>query len=255
MRFKDEYKNEMNRIRHNANLDESILTAGTRVSTTPKRRIYVKKYSAIALAVLSLMVIANFSNIRSFGDNIIGKYRLSTADSRNDMDDLNPVDFDIERFSAFSNVTRDDTDGISYFTSGLDADTLKEYTGIELPKSSEVLFHNISINVSETYKNGHLTMFVSDGKTIDTHMNGQFLINGCDSSQFLGYGYNTGKIVDEYTCRNGSKAYFIKENEQSYDKDRLAVVFCADDIQYQLFIDDTEEYIQFAKTVADTMVK
>lgn len=255
MRFKDEYKNEMNCITHNANLDEAILTSDTSPVKAPKRRIYVKKYSAIALAALSLVVIANFSNIRSFGDNIIGKYRLYTTDSRNDMDDLNPVDFDIERFSSLSNVTKDDTDGISYFTNGLDAATLSEYAGIELPKNSEVLFYDISVDVSETYKNGHLTMFLSDGKTIDTHMNGQFLINGCDSSQFLGYGFNTGKIVDEYTCRNGSKAYFIKENEQSYDKDRLAVVFCADDIQYQLFIDDTEEYIQFAKTVADTMVK
>jgi len=254
MRFKDEYKNEMNCIRHNANLDEIILASGTSTVKTPKRRIYVKKYSAIAVAVLSLVVIANFSDIRSFADNLFGKYRLSTADSRNDMDDLTPVDFDIERFSAFSNVTRDDTDEISYFTSGLDADTLKEYTGIELPKSSEVFFHNISINVSETYKNGHLTIFVTDGKTIDTHMNGQFLIKGSDSSQFLGYGYDTGKIEKEYTCQSGSKAYFIKQNEQSYDKDRLAVVFCADDIQYQLFIDDTEECIQFAKTVADTMV-
>lgn len=253
MKFKDEYKKEMDCIKHDTNLDELILKSSN-VVITPKKHFSLKKCSAIAGVALSLVVIANFSNISSFADNLFGKFRLSTVESRSDMDDLKPVDFDMERFSSFENVTRNDTDGISYFINGIDTDTLNESTGIKLPKCSDVIFSDISISVSETYRNGHLSMYVSDGNDITTHMNGQFLINGSDSSQFLGYGYDTGKIENEYICKNGSKAYYIKENEMNYDKNHLVMVFCANDIQYQLFIDDTYESIEFSKNVANSLV-
>lgn len=219
-----------------------------------KKRFQWKRWVAVAACLCIVTTLANSFGLGVYAKSLLRSFGLYVGTSEIEIGEMIPIDFDIERFKGMPDVKpvqgSDVTDN-DWYVLCKDSEELQAYSGIVLPSNEEIKFKDIAFHISGKNCNGHLSMDIIDGKgECVATMNGQFILAGNEDTESLGYGYELGRVKSTYKCDNGTEAYILKDAQS---KDMQIVVFTANGIQYQLFVENTKESTVFAKRVVDLM--
>lgn len=246
----DRYKNEMNKLHHNIESDVIILDKVYDGDNNANKKHWK---IAASSAIIILACVATFvlsPTLASYAKNFLKSFGLTIGDNRKEMSECVAVDFDYGRFVSSEGVIKNGVED-AYIVCE-DVDALRNVSGVELPQNDEIMFRNILLHVSEKYNNAHMSMeVVRIGYEKIATMNAQFIINSVENYDGLAYGYDEGNVIQEYVCSDGSTAFFIQHSD--YEK-QMIVIFVVKGIQYQLFVDNTDEGYEFAKQVIAVMI-
>lgn len=247
MEFKELYKQEMDEIKHNPELDRNIIDyAEQRMKR--KRKNNIIKAAAIA-AVFAIVVTANAGSLMAYAKSLFFQYQLQIGKANMNLDDIIPVDMHVEDFSKGENVK-----GVSkeemYCYDYRDQTELVERTGLKLSNSAELRFGTIYLDVSRKYHNVHMVTKVYY-KSQKARMNGMFVLEGFKGKEW-GYGDTSGYLLSKYRYSGDKYAYFITNK----DYEEMQVVYFTDkNIMYQLFVDNTEKGTKLAQNIIDCMTE
>ena len=236
MDFEKEYRIEQDRIKHNISLDRMILEKCEKKA--PKHNISLGKIYAIAGLVAAVIIVTiGVPAAITYGENIYKSYGLVIGNKTVEMEPMEPVYFDIERFISKEDVQQIKyKDHISYWVAFEDGNLLEDYTGT--------------------------VRQISSGQS--ALINSQFFANEIKDGEEIRDGRDNVKASFVYTLSNGSKAYFIWEGKDepmegvinTHDPDEYQTVyFCAHGIQYQMSIGRTEKQTKLAVDIMELFVK
>lgn len=138
MDFEKEYRIEQDRIKHNIGLDRMILEKCE--EKAPKKKISLRKIYALAGLVAAVIIVAiGVPSAITYGENIYKSYSLVIGNRTVEMEPMEPVYFDIERFISKEDVQQIKyKDHISYWVAFEDGNLLEDYTGMKLPEDKDL---------------------------------------------------------------------------------------------------------------------
>jgi len=267
MSFRENYKKEMQEIKHDETLDQTILDAvkdnsiesdGVQSEFTKsdawgqvseRGRWTGRRAAAIIAMICGIMLVVNFPSGISYADAVIGNFRLIACGSQMQLSEMTPVEIDLEKHIAYEKTELlDAPDQMSYWCTYETQDLLQENTGLLISKSDALNVQNVVVSIDTMYRTGHLSMkVVWNGKKYG--MNGMFVIDGFDQDKEYGYGERSAPYY-VYEYADGKKAYFVKDRDY---KDLQKVYFSENGIMYQLFVEKSEEGKEIGKRIVDEM--
>lgn len=265
MDFENEYRIEQDRIKHNIGLDRMILEKCE--EKAPKKKISLRKIYALAGLVAAVIIVAiGVPSAITYGENIYNSYSLVIGNRTVEMEPMEPVYFDIERFISKEDVQQIKyKDHISYWVAFEDGNLLEDYTGMKLPEDKDFVFRDMMVSFSDKYNIVRCSMTVRQISTGQSALiNSQCFANEVKDGDELGDGRDNVKASYVYTLSNGSKAYFIWEGKDepmegvrnTHDPDEYQTVyFCGHGIQYQMSIGRTEKQTKLAVDIMELFIK
>ena len=151
MDFEKEYRIEQDRIKHNIGLDRMILEKCE--EKAPKKKISLRKIYALAGLVAAVIIVAiGVPSAITYGENIYNSYSLVIGNRTVEMEPMEPVYFDIERFISKEDVQQIKyKDHISYWVAFEDGNLLEDYTGMKLPEDKDFVFRDMMVGFSDKY--------------------------------------------------------------------------------------------------------
>lgn len=249
MEFKELYKKEMEEIKHNPELDRTVIDRAEHKMKS-KRRNNIIKVATLA-AVFAIVITVNAGSLVAYAESLFFQYQLQVGKASMNLDDVIPVDMHIDASSTGREVTGASKEE-SYDYIYKDEKELLNKTGLKLCNSDNVKFGEIRLGVSEKYHTVHMVTEVYY-KTQKASMNGMFVLDGFKGKEW-GYGDTSGRLISKYKYADGKYAYFISNKD--YDEFKMQVVYFTDkNIMYQLFVDQTEEGTELAENIIDGITK
>lgn len=245
MQYNELYKKEMEAIKHNLELDKTVISQAEQKMKCQRRNNIIKVASLAA--VFAIIITVNAGSLMAYAESLFFKYQLQVGKARMNLDDIIPVDIHIDAASEGSII-----EGVSkeeaYEYIYSNQDELKDKTGLQLYDSDELELTNIRLLISEKYHTVHMVTNVYY-KSQEAGMNGMFVLDGFQGKEW-GYGDTSGRLLSEYKYSDEKYAYFI--SDENYDKAKMQVVYFTDkNIMYQLFVDQSEEGTSLAKNIID----
>lgn len=201
-------------------------------------------------AVFAIVVSVNARPLMAYAKLLFFQYQLQIGKAEMNLDDVIPVDMQIEDFSKgeeIKGVSKEERYGYDY----RNQTELVERTGLKLSNSDELKFGTISLSVSRKYHNVHMTTSVYY-KSQRVWMNGMFVLEGFKGEEW-GYGDTSGYLLSKYKYSGDKYAYFI--TSKAYEKDTQVVYFTDKNIMYQMFVDNTEEGTKLAQNIIDCITE
>ena len=195
MSFRENYKKEMQEIKHDEALDQTILdavkdnsielggvesgyTKSTAWGQVSERGRWTGRWAAVIIAMIcGIMLVVNFPSVVSYADAVIGNFRLIAGGSQMQLSEMTPVEIDLEKHIAYEKTELlDAPDQMSYWCTYETQDLLQENTGLLISKSDALNVQNVVVSIDTMYRTGHLSMkVVWNGKKYG--MNGMFVID------------------------------------------------------------------------------
>lgn len=249
MEFKELYKEEMDEIKHNLELDRNVIDYAEQ-KMKRKRKNNIIKAAAIA-AVFAVVVTANAGSLMAYAKSLFFQYQLQIGKANMNLDDIIPVDMHVEDFSKGQKVKDASKEKVCSYNYKNQTELVNK-TGLKLSDSNELNFGTICLNVSEKYHHVHMTTNVYY-KSQKASMNGMFVLKGFKGEEW-GYGDTRGYLLSKYKYSGDKYAYFITDKD--YEEFGMQIVYFTDkNIMYQLFVDNTEEGTKLAQNIIDCMTK
>ena len=197
-----------------------------------------KRYIVLAAALIALAL-----SCTAMASGVLGEtFGLWLGDRKVALDELTPVEFDLEGFLA--KYPTGVVDGDRVFR---DAGSFTRATGMTLPGAEKLQMTDIVLSVSNRWRTGHISITVGteDGEAI---MNGMFLLEGHTQEKY-GYGVKARRADEVYEYAEGRRAYFIKGDEGQYTQ----VYFVEDGVMFQLTVEDSKSGKELGKQIVDCM--
>lgn len=194
MDFEKEYRIEQDRIKHNISLDRMILEKCEKKA--PKHNISLGKIYALAGLVAAVIIVTiGVPAAITYGENIYKSYGLVIGNKTVEMEPMEPVYFDIERFKSKEDVQQIKyKDGISYWVAFEDGNLLEDYTGMKLPEDKDFVFRDMMVGFSDKYNIVRCSMTVRQISTGQSALiNSQFFANEVKDGDELGDGRDNVK--------------------------------------------------------------
>lgn len=240
MMFKENYKMEINEIRHDKKLDEQILKEIVREEHPLRKRQYRFVPAIVVAAIALVIMVCNFETMAVYATMLFGNFGLTLGGTKVVLDEIEPVDLDYERYS---NDERAEWKGANFYYSYED---FHEGLGMQLPGSNTFEYKEIMVHLVEGNKTGHIGVdFVHEDERY--YMNGRFVVSDF-KNDMLGYG-TTNKAYEVYEYADGKKAYFVKEG----DVENQTVYFATEKYIFQLFVENSKEGIETAKEILNVI--
>lgn len=251
MKFSECYKNEMDKVKRDRNLDRGILDAVEETGNAQKRMYGWKKVvtsMAVLLCVTVLMM--NFNVVQTYAETLLGSFGLWVEGQEFELAVREPMDLTLQQFIQSGDVERV-MGGRNHFLKKYQSyDNFKRDTDITLSDSEDIQFSNIIIDVSGEYFFGGLSIeCICNGETV--HMNGMFMMEGYAQEE-LGYGDPDGKLDYIYEYQDGKKAYFVKDQNPDHAQ---VVYFSEKNIVFQLFVSKEDRGRELGKKIVDAMAE
>ena len=230
MNFKTEYFNELSVLKHSSDLDMKILS-----SFDKENRKYVP-FKKIVCAAACIVLMAGTVMAVS-GENVFSRFILSVDNDVLEMEEIIPIEFNYSDFINLENVKPVLNDPYrGFYCIFENAEELYQATGIKLADNEKMKFQNIMVSVSDETGIGYISaeQLISECKNL--RVNGQFIFGSSVSSEKpdLGYGFlEKADIVKVFDFNDNKKAYVIKSDDIKVRQ----IIFCLDNIQYQMFAD------------------
>ena len=236
MELKKAYKQEMEQIKHNPQMDMEIISNGERMIRKKNRNKFMR--IGVVAAMLALVIGINAGNIKTYADTMYLKFQLQIGKANMNIEDAKPKKIKFRK--------QDETSDKWYVYEN-DKDFLKK-TGFDICKSDKLRFGSIGVGLYETSGNFSTNIYYGSQKA---SANGRFMMKGY-KWKTLGFGDTHGKLLTKYKYDEDLYAYFITNDD--YEKYKMQVVyFSANNIMYQLFVDLDDEGTALAKNIIDCL--
>ena len=266
MSFKEDYRNEMNHIKHNKKLDEQILNQMSEANDnalkeTTGKIVKFHSWKAVAAVIALVVVVAagmNFDKLETYAESLYGAFRFNAGGDAVLLDDIVPLDFDYEEIQyvayktyVFGNgheATISDVYGGAYEN----ADSFYESVGIKLPGTKMLDYQTIIFTLNESKAVGHLSVeFLLEEEKY--HINGFCVTDLYDGSGKIGYGEDDNAYY-VYEYAEGKQAYFVRDSILDTEHNQR-VYFSEGGFIFQLFVENSEEGTETAKEIIKCMVE
>ena len=237
MEFKKAYKQEMEQIKHNPQMDMEIISNGEKMIRKKNKDKFMR--IGVVAAMLALVIGINAGNIKTDADTMYLKFQLQIGKANMNIEDAKPIKINFRK--------QDETSDKGWYTYENDKDFLKK-TGFDICKSDKLRFGSIGVGLYETSGNFSTNIYYGSQKA---SANGRFMMKGY-KWKTLGFGDTHGKLLTKYKYGEDLYAYFITNDD--YEKYKMQVVyFSTNNIMYQLFVDLDDEGTALAKNIIDCL--
>ena len=215
-------------------------------------RVFVMGRLKAAAVIMSLFLVVGISGYAVARN--AGFFTLKTGDKEMDVEKAEPLEIDFESFKAMEE-TEYDNESQTYFHEFTSVDVAEKTMGIKLWSSDEITAMGPIMIALSTYGTGHISGGWLKYGDMEFALNGQFTFD--NNTDGMGYGtkrqyYRTYKYGDEKT------AYFVKDAGYDGDEEHSAkqvVYFTANNIQYQLFVERTDDGTKMAEEIIDIIAQ
>jgi len=243
MNIKENYKREMDNIRHRKSTDVKILDV-VDMSKQEKKSSMGWKVAAAALVCVAIISM-NFDSVVSYANTVIAKFGLIMGNEEVKLAEMTPIEVAVDKHIAYDKTEM--LGSASYWCEYENQELLRENTGIIISESENLEIKNIMVDINTAYRVGHLSLKIyCDAEQY--RMNGMFVMPGHEQEEY-GYG-ETNKAHYVYEYADGKRAYFVKDEESD---NMQRVYFTERGIMYQLFVEASKEGKNSGMKIVDYM--
>ena len=256
MKFEEKYNEEMANILPADTLNQRILNQDNLKQSTQKHQLRFnwKVSFGIVAAVAMIVLVFNYNSVATFAESIFGRFILSIGDEKVEFGDIQPVDFNFEKFNNDEETQLVTGSESSYHQIFENYEECKMETDLDIVTSDKIQYNHIDVVVSEKSSNIHIS------SSFD-YKDETYVLNGMATAKNMGngtWGYGTDdEVLDVYEYAEGKKAYFVNQRDKTEKDVCIGVYFVQDNIMYQMYLEvsDKDKGVEIGKELIDILAE